>query len=89
MRREGDYPSPALVDVAVSSVAQNPGHQCRPSINELLNILPPKTSRQTLLFSATFPRNIEELCRFALRPGYSMIDTIGEDAEQTADKVRL
>ena len=50
-------------------------------------MLPPKSSRQTLLFSATFPRNIEELCRFALRPGYSMIDTIGEDAEQTADKV--
>lgn len=40
-----------------------------------------------MLFSATFPRNIEELARYALRPGYKMIDTIGEDAEQTADKV--
>lgn len=67
--------------------ALKPGVPCRPAIDELLKLLPAKSTRQTMLFSATFPRNIEELARYALRPGYALIDTIGEDAEQTADKV--
>ena len=59
----------------------------RPAIDELLRLLPPKTTRQTMLFSATYPSNIASLAGFALRPGFVTIDTVGEDAEQTADKV--
>ena len=59
----------------------------RPAIDELLRLLPPKATRQTMLFSATYPSNIASLAGFALRPGFATIDTVGEDAEQTADKV--
>ncbi len=59
----------------------------RPAIDELLRALPPKAQRQTVLFSATFPANIAALAAYALRPGYTTVDTIGETAAQTADKV--
>lgn len=59
----------------------------RPAIDELLRALPPRTTRQTVLFSATFPANIASLASYALRPGYETVDTVGETAQQTADKV--
>lgn len=39
----------------------------RPAIDELLKALPPKSTRQTLLFSATYPKNIKALADYALR----------------------
>ena len=39
----------------------------RPAIDELLKALPPKATRQTLLFSATYPKNIKALADYALR----------------------
>ena len=36
-------------------------------------MLPPPTTRQTLLFSATFPGELQELTRSALRPSYEMV----------------
>jgi superfamily II DNA/RNA helicase len=60
---------------------------CRPAIDELLKALPSKAGRQTVLFSATFPADIASLASYALRPGYQMVDTVGETAQQTADKV--
>ena len=50
-------------------------------------MLPPKSGRQTVLFSATFPANTKELCDFALRPNPTLVDTVGEDTEQTARRV--
>lgn len=61
----------------------------RPDIDKLLRLLPPKSGRQTVLFSATFPANTQELCDFALRPNPVVVDTVGEDTEQTARRVRL
>ncbi|KAK9843026.1 hypothetical protein WJX74_005774 [Apatococcus lobatus] len=60
----------------------------RPDIDKLLRLLPPKTSRQTVLFSATFPANTKELCDFALRPNPVIVDCVGEDTEQTAKRVQ-
>lgn len=40
-----------------------------------------------MLFSATFPSDIASLASYALNPGYAMVDTVGETAQQTADKV--
>lgn len=60
---------------------------CRPDIDKLLRLLPPKSSRQTVLFSATFPANTKELCDFALRPQPVVVDCVGEDTEQTAKRV--
>ena len=49
----------------------------KPSIDKILRNLPPKDSRQTLLFSATIPPSVIEIARNALRPGYVTIDTTG------------
>lgn len=60
----------------------------RPTIDKILAMLPNKSQRQTLLFSATFPHNVKELARFALRPAYSTVDTVGEEAS-TNQQVRI
>ena len=61
---------------------------CRPAIDKIVANLPPKSTRQTLLFSATFPADIKQLSDRALRPGYVIVDAIGENEEQTAERVR-
>jgi ATP-dependent RNA helicase MSS116 len=43
----------------------------------------PSRPRQTLLFSATFSTEVIEIASATLRKGYSYIDTVGEQAEQT------
>ena len=60
---------------------------CRDSINKILSALPSKTTRQTLLFSATFPDNIQQLADFALRPGFNLVDTVGEDSMHASAQV--
>ena len=59
---------------------------CRPDIDRILAMLPPKTTRQTVLFSATYPTDIQRLCQTALRPGHELVDTVGETDIQTAEK---
>lgn len=39
----------------------------RPTIEKILRFLPPKGKRQALLFSATFPQDVQDLARFALQ----------------------
>lgn len=39
----------------------------RPTIERILSFLPPKGKRQALLFSATFPQDVQDLARFALQ----------------------
>ncbi len=60
---------------------------CRPSIDKILKMLPPKEQRQTVLFSATYPSDIKALSRSALRPNYELVDTVGETEVQTAERV--
>ena len=66
-------------------------HWCalRPAIEQLLRALAPPSTRQTVLFSATYPPDIRQVARLALRPGFQVVDTIGETEEQTAEKVGL
>ena len=52
-----------------------------------MGLLPPKHTRQTVLFSATFPQQTSELCKYALRPDMVFVDTVGEDTEATAARV--
>ena len=49
------------------------------------NILlwPTPTARQTLLFSATFSREVRAIAATTLRKGYTIVDTVGEEVEQT------
>ena len=43
--------------------------------------------RQTLLFSATFSKEVREVAAVTLRKGYTIIDTVGEEVEQTHSHV--
>ena len=61
----------------------------RPDIERILAQL--KTSsqtRQTLLFSATIPPSVSEIASIALQPKYHFVDTVGEDSEQTHERVQ-
>mmetsp|Transcript_3452 Transcript_3452/g.6547 ORF Transcript_3452/g.6547 Transcript_3452/m.6547 type:complete len:688 (+) Transcript_3452:29-2092(+) len=51
----------------------------RPEITKMLAMLPPKDSRQTLLFSATMPADVMGIARFALREHYTLVDTVGAE----------
>jgi ATP-dependent RNA helicase MSS116, mitochondrial len=60
----------------------------RPAIERILQLLKHSVrSRQTLLFSATVPKSVKEIASLALKPKYSFVDTVGEDAEQTHSHV--
>ena len=52
-----------------------------------MRMLDPVSSRQNVMFSATYPENIQRLCKDAMRPGYEIVDTVGESSVQTAEKV--
>ena len=53
----------------------------------LAKLEPSKASRQTLLFSATMPRDVLEVAKIATRDGAAkMVDTVGEET-QTATAV--
>ena len=55
-------------------------------INKIASYLPSHEkggSRQTFLFSATFSDEIKEIERVFLRRGYTVVDTVGEEVDQT------
>ena len=58
----------------------------RRDIDRIMALLPPKGRRQTALFSATFPADIQKLATASLRPGYQLVDTVGETEDETAEK---
>ncbi len=61
---------------------------CRPAIEKLLRQVPPKHTRQNVMFSATYPQNIKELASIALRPQYELVDTVGLEETHAAEMVR-
>jgi superfamily II DNA/RNA helicase len=44
-------------------------------------------ARQTLLFSATFSKEVRDVAAVTLRQGYTIVDTVGEEVEQTHSHV--
>ena len=60
----------------------------RPDIDKILKLLPSKNSRQTLLFSATASKAIQDVAAASLRKGYTYVDTVGEETEQTHAHVK-
>eukprot|EP00727_Mastigamoeba_balamuthi_P001520 m51a1_g11365 putative protein (776) ;mRNA; r:9353-11680 len=48
----------------------------REDVDAVLAMMPPRDERQTLLFSATFPPDIERLAAEVLRPGYQIVDLV-------------
>ncbi|KAJ9455964.1 DEAD-box ATP-dependent RNA helicase 25 [Diplonema papillatum] len=53
----------------------------RPDITLMLSLLPPRESRQTLLFSATMPDNVMSIARVALRQNFAHIDCVGKESD--------
>jgi len=51
----------------------------RPAITQMLSLLPPKSSRQTLLFSATMPKDVKMIAELGMREDYKFIDTVGTE----------
>lgn len=61
----------------------------KPSIDKIFNCLPTKDQRKTLLFSATVPASVQKMASAVLRPGFVVVDTVGEEAsQQTHEHVR-
>jgi len=60
----------------------------KPEIDKIMRFMPPKNERLTLLFSATVPKAVQVIAASTLRPGYTFIDTVGEEAEQTHEHVK-
>jgi len=59
----------------------------RPAIEKILGFLPSREKRQTLLFSATVPPSLKQICGSQLRAGYKTIDTVGsEDSGEQVHK---
>ena len=59
----------------------------RPDLTRMLNMLPPKNTRQTLLFSATMPKDIMKMSNFALRENFLHIDTVGKEDQDTHKRI--
>jgi hypothetical protein len=58
-----------------------------PDIRRIMDMLPAPAHRQTLLFSATMPRDVEQLAHKAMRPeNFVYVDTVGKE-ENTHEHV--
>lgn len=55
-------------------------------INTIFEHIPPPSARQTLLFSATLPNNVQAVAKRALKPAYELIDCVGSQ-ESTHEHV--
>ncbi|KAG9697101.1 DEAD-domain-containing protein, partial [Aureobasidium melanogenum] len=60
-----------------------------PEIQEIMNLLPKpeEKSRQTLMFSATVPQEVQRLVRQTLKPGFDFVKTVRDDEEPTHARV--
>eukprot|EP00727_Mastigamoeba_balamuthi_P000503 m51a1_g1045 putative protein (659) ;mRNA; f:741602-744510 len=59
----------------------------RQTIDAVLALLPPRDTRQNVLFSATYPSDTAQLVAYALRAGHVVVDVSGGGAVGTADGV--
>ncbi len=49
--------------------------------------MPAKSGRQNVMFSATYPPNIQELAGIALNPQRQVVDTVGEEQTHATEQV--
>ncbi|EDR06373.1 uncharacterized protein LACBIDRAFT_157553, partial [Laccaria bicolor S238N-H82] len=59
----------------------------KPALDAISGFLPPRHTRQALLFSATVSKEIKAVAAGALRPGYSFVSTLLEDETNTHEHV--
>jgi ATP-dependent RNA helicase MSS116 len=53
----------------------------RPEITKMLKFLPPKETRQNMLFSATMPKDIANMADIAMTHPFNIVDTVGKDKD--------
>ena len=53
----------------------------RPAVEKIMARLPAKSKRQTLLFSATMPKQVQGIAGLALSEQYSYIDTVSSSSD--------
>lgn len=60
-----------------------------PELQEIMRLLPTaaEKDRQTLMFSATVPREVVSIVRSTLKPGYQFVQCVREDEEPTHARV--
>lgn len=60
-----------------------------PEIQEIMRLLPTaaEVQRQTLMFSATVPRDVVDLVRSTLQPGYQFVKCVRDDEEPTHARI--
>ncbi|EMD00362.1 hypothetical protein BAUCODRAFT_80806, partial [Baudoinia panamericana UAMH 10762] len=60
-----------------------------PEIQEIMRLLPTpaERNRQTMMFSATVPREVVDLVRSTLKPGFQYVKTVRDDEEPTHARV--
>lgn len=60
-----------------------------PEIQEIISLLPKpeEKTRQTLMFSATVPNEVQRLVKQTLRPGFDFVKTVRDDEEPTHARV--
>lgn len=73
--------------LSVSSPKRTACCLCRQEIEKILRFLPAKSGRQNVMFSATYPPNIQELAGIALNPQRQVVDTVGEEQTHAAEQV--
>lgn len=59
----------------------------RQELEKIIRFLPAKAGRQNVMFSATYPPNIQELASIALKPQRQVVDTVGEEQTHAAEQV--
>ncbi|EME46616.1 hypothetical protein DOTSEDRAFT_70586 [Dothistroma septosporum NZE10] len=60
-----------------------------PEIQEIMRLLPTpaEKDRQTMMFSATIPREVVNLVRSTLKPGFQFVKCVKEDEQPTHERV--
>ncbi|KAI7371749.1 DEAD-domain-containing protein [Hortaea werneckii] len=60
-----------------------------PEIQEIMRLLPTpqEKDRQTMMFSATVPREVVDLVRSTLKPGFQFVKCVNEDEQPTHERV--
>lgn len=61
-----------------------------PEIQEIMRLLPTQAehNRQTMMFSATVPREVVDLVRKTLKPGFQFVKTVNDNDEPTHARVK-
>ena len=59
----------------------------KPDLDAIFKKLPGPAQRQTVLFSATFPHDVQDMTRRTLKAEHAVVNTVGDEEDQTHQHV--